>query len=107
MIYNKINSWKIYGISPEHVEHNIIKKKATHNKKIDAFKWCDQWCNNYKKFNFDSNKIKLPGNNIGYLFGNRVVKIYYQIGIKCNSNGGRLSLGIVNASYKDKESLGS
>ena len=47
----------------EHIANSNNKAKK-HNNKIDAASWGDSLCYFYKRFAFDSNRIKLDGNDI-------------------------------------------
>ena len=83
---------------------NSSNKAKQHNNKIDAAAWSDSLCYYYRHFKFDSNSIKMTGNNNGgYIFGNRVVNTYYELTVRCDSSGGfRFYFGIADASYNNK-----
>ena len=64
----------------EHIANSNNKAKK-HNNKIDAAAWSDSLCYSYKEFKFDSNRIKCTGSKGGYIIGNRVLNIYYELTI--------------------------
>ena len=97
----------------QHVANSSNKAKQ-HNNKIDAAAWSDSLCYYYKQFKFDSNRIKMDGNNWGNIFGNRVLNTYYELTVRCDRDdngdgylGNWLWFGIADASYKNKQSFGS
>ena len=85
-------------------------KAKTHSNKIDAAAWTDSHFYHYKRFTFDSNRMKVPKNGRGYIFGNRVLNTYYELTARYDDdNGGKgfFILGIADASYKNKQIIGS
>ena len=87
----------------EHIANSNNKAKK-HNNKIDAAAWSDSLCKDYKKFTFDSNRIKFVGDISGYIYGNRVLNTYYELTVRCDVGvDGYFYLGIADASYKNKE----
>ena len=85
----------------EHIANSNNKAKK-HNNKIDAAAWSDSLCNHYKRFKFDSNRIKQNGYGGGLIFGNRVLNTYYELTVRYDDVGkyGYFYLGIADASYK-------
>ena len=67
---------------------NSNNKAKKHNNTIDAAAWIDSLCYYYKKFKFDSNRIKNAGNGGGYIFGNRVLNTYYELTVRCDNGSG-------------------
>ena len=86
-----------------HIANN--NKENKYNNKIDAAAWMDSLCYYYKGFTFDSNIIKRDGYDGGDIFGNRVLKTYYELTVKCDD--GYFYLGIADVSYKNKQSFWS
>ena len=91
----------------EHIVNSYNKAKKNNNN-IDAAAWIDSLCHNYKQFKFDSNRIKWSGDILGHIFGNRVLNTYYELTVRYDDGKyGCFWLGIADASYKNKQYLGS